>query len=109
MSYTRWWHSLLISFSVVTWGLAQPIYTIINSAGVNNDEISAVLLVMLVYQVVPTALLFLIDRAIIRQWGGGKALKVTARAFSRWQPSSFSDPFSSPICLRQCRCRRLPR
>ncbi|MDO8532505.1 MAG: hypothetical protein Q7T26_10165 [Dehalococcoidia bacterium] len=76
MRFTKWWHSLAISFSVVTWGLAQPLYTIITGNAIfARGTGPALLLMMLVYQALPTAGLFLLDRAIIRLWGAGKVLR----------------------------------
>ena len=75
MTYVRPWHSLLIAFTVATWGLAQPLY----SFAITNDlfrslTIPAILLFMLSYQALPTAAVFLIDRGIIRYLGAGTAL-----------------------------------
>ncbi len=76
MPFTKWWHSLAISFSVVTWGLAQPLYTVITGNAVfARGTGPALLLVILVYQAAPTAILFLLDRAILRLWGARGGLR----------------------------------
>jgi len=74
--FTKWWQSLAISFSVATWGLAQPLYTIITGNAVfARGTGPALLLVILVYQAAPTAILFLLDRAILRLWGAKGGLR----------------------------------
>ncbi|MBI4308395.1 MAG: sulfatase-like hydrolase/transferase [Chloroflexi bacterium] len=92
MSYTRWWHSLLISFSVATWGLAQPLYTMVTANGRYGPGLGpAVLLVMLTFHVLPVGALYFVDRAFIRWSGSGKMLRayrmtlfvLTGLAFAR--------------------------
>ncbi len=70
------WHSFLLSFTVVTWGLAGPLYSLLNSnRWYGNGVGPGLVLIILVFQVVPTVVLFLLDRGIVRRWGTGKALR----------------------------------
>ena len=77
MTHTKWSQSLLLCFSVATWALAQPLYNfIIDRELFTGVSAAAVLEFMLVYQVLPLAVLFGSDRLIIRFCGAGKALRI---------------------------------
>ena len=66
-AYAKSRFSLLISFSIASWGLSQPLYgyvvgnNVFDTAGAND-----ILILMFVYQALPMALLFSFDRAIAR-------------------------------------------
>lgn len=82
MPYTRWWHSLLISVSLATWALAQPLYGFVT----DNDALdgatgSTILLFMVTFHALPVLVLFLADRAIIRLWGARLILRLYRTAF----------------------------
>ena len=65
-SFTRWWHSLLISSSLATWFVAQPLYGfIVGNQSFEGSTGSYVLLFMLLYQGFPLLGLFIVDRVII--------------------------------------------
>lgn len=69
--YKEWWHSLLISFSIASWGFAQPLYGYV----INNNVLEAqgtkdIITLLCVYQVLPVVLLFLIDRGVARIGSG---------------------------------------
>jgi len=68
-SSTRRWHSLLISFSIVTWALAQPLYGfILGNHSFDGSTGSYVLLFVLLYHGLPLLAVFLADRAITELW-----------------------------------------
>ena len=76
MADTRWWHSLAISITIATWGLAQPLYGFI----IGNDLFDrasgqSILLFMLLYHGLPALGLFLFDRLIIHFLGVGRFLR----------------------------------
>ena len=74
MAYTRWWHSILIGFSVCVWGLSQPLYSfIIENHRLEGAAGSGIVLFMLIYQGFPMAALVLIDRVLAPKWGLGIA------------------------------------
>ena len=74
MTYIRWWHSLLISFSVVTWGLALPLYSFINeNHRLETASGPAILLFMLIYHALPVIVVFLLDRILAFRRGRGIA------------------------------------
>ena len=82
MTYTRWWHSLFLSVSVATWVLAQPFFsfiadnrTLLNIERSEDTGARGLLLIVLIFQVVPTAVVFLLDRAFIAR-GGERALRI---------------------------------
>lgn len=77
MPFTKWWHSLAISFSVVTWGLAQPLFDIVTQLVAHQGGTArAVLLLVLIWQILPTAALFAIERIIISKSKNPAILRV---------------------------------
>ena len=77
MPFTKWWHSLAISFSVVTWGLAQPLFDIAAQLVAHQGGTArAVLLLVLIWQILPTAALFAIERIIISKSKNPAILRV---------------------------------
>jgi hypothetical protein len=75
MSYTQWWHSLLLSFTFATWGLAQPLYVfILGDVLFQNVSGQSILLFMLLYHGAPVGILFLADRLVIGLKGPDKPL-----------------------------------
>ena len=76
MSYSTWWHSLLIGFSIASWGIAQPLYSYVTANDLFSEKPGlTVLLFMLVYQGLPLAVLFVLDRIVVSLWGAGTALR----------------------------------
>ena len=76
-SFTRWWHSLLISSSLATWFVAQPLYGfIVGNQSFEGSTGSYVLLFMLLYQGFPLLVLFLVDRVIIKLWKSAMAHRI---------------------------------
>lgn len=75
--YVKWWHSFLISFSIVSWGFAQPLYGYV----IGNDVFKTagakdILGLIFFYQIIPLGLLFLIDRGLgLIGFGSGIFLK----------------------------------
>ena len=86
LSYTKWWYSLLISFSVATWGLVVPLYARIPDGfgTANGGTWAAILLVALTYQALPMTVLFLTDQVVLRQWGAARALRIYRTAVFTW-------------------------
>lgn len=69
MPYVKWWHSLLIGLSVAGWSFSLPLYRFIDS----NDSFQSVtaptiLVFMLIYQGLPVAAVFAVDRLIVVRW-----------------------------------------
>ena len=67
MAYDKWWHGLLISLSLVTWGLSQPLFDYI----IANDALQAagakdIIVLLAVYLCLPVAFLFVADRGFSR-------------------------------------------
>lgn len=76
MADTRWWHSLAISFTIATWGLAQPLYGfIIGNDFFDRTSGQSILLFMLLYHGLPVMGLFLFDRLIIHFLGVGRFVR----------------------------------
>ena len=76
MSYVKWWHSLLIAFSIASWGVAQPLYSYVTANELFPEKTGpTVLFFMVVYQGLPLAVLFVLDRIVVGLWGAGNALR----------------------------------
>ena len=67
MVYTKWWHSLLIGISVATWGFAQPLFGYVSSNNtLPNATALNILVFVAIYQFIPVAFVFALDRAVVR-------------------------------------------
>jgi hypothetical protein len=77
MSSVKWWHSLFIAFSIASWGMAQPLYSYVTTNDLFSDKTGPTgLFFMLVYQGLPLAVLFVLDRIVVGLWGAGNVLKI---------------------------------
>lgn len=76
VSYVKWWHSLIIGFSLASWGLAQPLYAFVTENDLLRDATGPdTLIFILIYQGLPLAGLYLGDRLVIARRGQAKHLR----------------------------------